>query len=203
MSLLQSFGLPNEIGIILFLIALGAILAPFLGGLEMGSVVIPPVPERRRTTFTLTGVVGLIFALILFYPAIKTASPKDIAGEWLLIDTVDETGDSQYLGTLHRFALVLEVDGSKISGKAEKTSYQPTTSGENPRNVSGAEKSQLRIEGKLRDNILYATFDEIGAKRSSNGQFLWHFSENFRAFKGSFSSTIARIKGRCEGVKLP
>lgn len=203
MSLLALLGLPNEIGIILFLAAIGAILAPFLGGLEMGTITIPQVLEKQRSTVTLIGVLGILLSLSLFYPFFSVVSPKSINGDWLMIDTVDESGAAQYIGTAHRFALILKVNAATIEGVAEKTSYAPMTSAEPPRNVEGLEKSQLHIKGQLSGNTLLATFEEIGAQRTSNGKLLWRFSEDFQEFTGSFASTAARAKGRCYGIKLP
>jgi len=203
MSFLQIVGLPTEIGIALFVVALAATLVPSLAGTEIGSFKVPTVPENKKKYFFIAGVLGLVLVVASFFPFFSTESPENIKGDWLLIDTVDETGDAQYLDTIHRFAVTLSIRGNTVTGNAEKTSYEPRKAGEAPRNVTGTEKSQLRITGQLDGRTLNATFEEIGGKRSSNGKFLWHFQHGFQVFEGSFSSTAARTKGRSYGIKLP
>lgn len=196
MSLYSASGIPIEIGSALFLVALCLTLAPYLAGLEVGPVKIPATSPHQQRVLKLIGPLLVFLAILPFLSFMPLDSPKTITGQWILLDTVDESSNSQYLDSVHRFSLQLEATGNQLTGRAEKQSSDD-------KNMIDAEKSQITIKGDLKDRLFKATFEENGKIRGTHGKFVWRFSKDYRAFEGSFESTAAKTKGRCFGYKVP
>lgn len=79
MSIWTLLGIPNEIGVTLFVVFLALSLAPYLGGLDLGILKIPKISSRQSSLFKLLGPTLLVATLICFLPIFPSQAPTRTA----------------------------------------------------------------------------------------------------------------------------
>jgi hypothetical protein len=117
-----------------------------------------------------------------------------MAGEWTVINTVEETTYPAYKQLRLHFHLVIRQHGDTFEAAGEK--YQ-----ENGQTIPPAARRPITIQGTLTaDAGIEATFQEIGHSRPTQGHFRLT-SRTRDHLTGTFSSTAAGARGTSQWIR--
>lgn len=194
MSFYGWLGIPEAAAIALFIFSLSLMITPYFGGVKIGSIDIPNLPDQIKTPLKILGPVIFLMTAAAFYPGIEK-NTGSIVGRWMLIDTIDYSSKDEYLGMVHRFEIEFKKEGALIVGIGEKKSSDKE-------NLKGPGKSILKFSGTLSGTVLTGDFFEDGEIRNTTGKFHLRFSNDFRNFDGSFYSVAGDTRGQSRGYKL-
>ena len=184
------------------------------------AVALPEPPLRRSTAFRpalffvllIVAVGTFAFVYWLRQPShstasvVQTPSPAavraqpatsaipDLNGNWSVVNTVDQTSYQAYKNMKVGFNVSINQTGKDFTGKGEKIS-------ENGRSLPGASRTPIEVRGTIDGDKIEATFLESGARRKTNGRFVWRIDKANGALTGTFVSTAAGASGRSAAKK--
>ncbi|HKY29940.1 MAG TPA: DUF4388 domain-containing protein [Pyrinomonadaceae bacterium] len=124
----------------------------------------------------------------------EEAPAQNLTGEWRIVNTVQKTAYRQFDNMEIGFRLVVNQTGKEFTAKGEKVS-------ENGRTLSASERTPIQVSGSIDGDNVVATFVENGAKRQTNGRFVWQVQSAGAGLTGTFMSTAARSSGKSSATK--
>jgi hypothetical protein len=118
-----------------------------------------------------------------------------MAGEWMVVNTVEETTYPAYKHLRLAFRLVIRQQGETFEAEGEK--YL-----ENDQSLPVTARSPIKIQGTLIEGaIIEATFQEAGWARPTHGHFrLTRLSPT--QLRGTFASTAAATSGSSQWIRV-
>lgn len=122
------------------------------------------------------------------------AGPHNITGEWTIVNTVQETRYRAFDDLKIGFRLVINQTGKEFTAKGEKVS-------ENGRSLPAHDRTPIAVVGSIDGDQVVATFIEDGARRKTNGRFMWRLQSAGAELTGTFVSSAARSSGRSAATK--
>ena len=137
-----------------------------------------PTPERRSTGPATTT------------PSVE-ASPAEVqnlAGEWSIVNTIENSSYPQYLNLRLGYRIVIKQSGSQFTGEGTKI-Y------ENGQEMDTAEQTPIHINGSIDQDTVIASFVEEGLRRTTSGKFVWRLAQNGNQLRGTFVSSAAKSSG--------
>ncbi len=139
---------------------------------------------------TLTTIVGGVVAIATWGVPLWQAR-RNVVGSWTLKTHTISSTDTSYKGMELTYTVNFLQEGSTIHGTGYKlgqqlaggeyTAYPPTA------------QTPIRLEATLDGDSLTANFTEIGAIRSTSGQFQWQCKGE--SWAGTFSAEAAESSG--------
>jgi hypothetical protein len=119
---------------------------------------------------------------------------KALDGEWRVTNTVRETSYSAYQNLQLQYRIVLDVNGTTVTGRGEKIE-------EGGRGLPRQSRTPIQLNGSVHSDRIEATFVESGKVRQSEGKFLWHLDPTGTRATGTFTSDAANSSGSSVAVK--
>jgi hypothetical protein len=118
-----------------------------------------------------------------------------LAGEWMVVNTVEETTYAAYKNLRVAFRLVIRQQGETFEAEGEK--YL-----ENGQSLPVAARSPITIQGTLAEGaVIEATFREAGRSRPTHGRFrLTRLSPT--QLRGTFATTAADASGSSQWLRV-
>jgi hypothetical protein len=118
-----------------------------------------------------------------------------MAGEWMVVNTVEETTYAAYKHLRLAFRLVIRQQGETFEAEGEK--YL-----ENNQSLPVTARSPIKIQGTLIEGaVIEATFQEAGRSRPTHGHFrLTRLSPT--QLRGTFASTAAATSGSSRWIRV-
>jgi len=123
-----------------------------------------------------------------------SSATTDLTGRWSVINTVQQTSYRPFDNLQIGFALSINQTGDSFTGRGEKVS-------ENGRTLPSISRTPIEVKGSVKGNRVEATFFEAGARRKTNGRFIWRIDKASGALSGSFVTTAARTRGTSSAKK--
>lgn len=114
--------------------------------------------------------------------------PHDLAGEWRLLNTIESTTYSPFLGLELGYRLFLDQDGNRIEGRGEKF-------WEDGDEVAHTARTPITLSGTISGDSVTATCREEGARRVTTCRFNWLIVGGGTELQGTFTSTAANAQG--------
>jgi len=118
----------------------------------------------------------------------------NLTGRWSVINTVQQTSYRPFDNLQIGFDLSIRQSGDSFTGRGEKVS-------ENGRTLPSISRTPIEVKGSVKGNRVEATFFEAGARRKTNGRFIWRIDKASGALSGSFVTTAARTRGTSSAKK--
>ena len=142
---------------------------------------------------------GVVVGIVAGYYSIRDSWQQrpehDLTGEWLVVNTFDETAYNKYKGMALGYSLFITQDGGRIKCHGEKTT-------ENGVELVGKARVAVEGHGTYADGTVRITFIERGLRRTSNGSFVLTVVDDGRSATGGFSTTVANSKGTSRWTKV-
>jgi hypothetical protein len=113
---------------------------------------------------------------------------QDLTGTWTVVNTVGETSYKSFVNLRIGYRLVINQNGSNFTAKGEKLF-------ENGRMLPLSGRTGIHLNGAVEGETIEAGFVEEGARRQSNGRFMWRLDQEGTLMKGKFVSTAANSSG--------
>lgn len=129
-------------------------------------------------------------------PKQRIVNAHDLAGEWKVINTVENTAYKSYNNMKVGFRLRIKQSGKDITATGEKFS-------ENGRNLPQNSRTPIHVTGSIDGDKIVATFVEDGLMRRTNGRFVWKLQSDGAGLTGTFVSTAANSRGKSAAIKQP
>jgi hypothetical protein len=123
------------------------------------------------------------------------ASANNVSGTWAVLTHIQSTSYSRYEGLHLGYRIQLQQNGARVNGSGTKISE-----GGNAIRTSG--RTPIFVSGTVAGNRLSLTFDELGPRRESHGEFVLLLDEE-NTLRGRFVSTAAQSSGIVEAHRLP
>jgi hypothetical protein len=123
-----------------------------------------------------------------------SAVATNLTGRWNVINTVQQTSYRPFDNLQIGFDLSISQTGDSFIGRGEKVS-------ENGRTLPLSSRTPIEVKGSVKGNRVEATFFEAGARRKTNGRFIWRIDKTSGALSGSFVTTAARTRGTSSATK--
>lgn len=129
------------------------------------------------------------------HPTAHDRTAFALAGEWLVVNTVQETTYAPYKHLRLAFRLVLRQQGETFEAEGEK--YL-----ENGQALPVAARSPITIQGTLLEGAgIAARFQEAGRSRPTHGHFrLTRLSPTH--LRGTFATTAAEASGSSQWIRV-
>ena len=143
--------------------------------------------EIKKAASLTTVFIGFTASLIAIYQFWEQRIPVDIAGDWIMTNTVERSSVPRFRGLELGFRVVLAQDGTKVEGRAEKW-------WENTIALAPSQRTPLTISGVLKGSKVQGTFIEAGSTRETQSTFNWSV-ESEDKLVGTFRSTAADSEG--------
>jgi Domain of unknown function (DUF4388) len=121
---------------------------------------------------------------------------QDLTGEWKVINTVQKTAYKSFDNMEIGFWLKIEQNGKDFTARGEKVS-------ENGRSLPAGNRTPIRVTGSIDGDKIVASFVEDGAKRRTNGRFIWKLQNENAALTGTFVSAAANSSGKSAATRRP
>lgn len=125
-------------------------------------------------------------------PAKQTNEPvhpaQDLSGRWNVVNTIESTSYQSFKNMKIGFALSIDQNGTKFTGKGQKVS-------ENGVSLPAGSRTPIQVQGSINGDRVEATFFEEGTTRKSNGRFVWRIDKKGN-LTGIFATTAARSSGK-------
>jgi len=128
-------------------------------------------------------------------PKQRIVNAHDLAGEWKVINTVQNTGYKSYNNMKVGFRLSIKQSGKDFTATGVKFS-------ENGRNLPQNNRTPIHVTGSIDGDKIVATFVEDGSMRRTNGRFVWKLQSD-GGLAGTFASTAANSSGKSAATKQP
>jgi cytoskeletal protein RodZ len=122
------------------------------------------------------------------------ATMKDVSGSWTLATRIESTSYARYQGLQLGYELQLEQVGDRVKGAGRKVV-------ENGDGVGSRAQTPISVAGTIEGDRLTLTFNEIGARRPTQGKLVLMLDEA-DTLRGRFSSTAAHSSGTAEAHRL-
>jgi hypothetical protein len=129
-------------------------------------------------------------------PKQRIVNAHDLAGEWRVINTVENTAYKSYNHMQVGFRLNIKQSGKDFTATGEKFS-------ENGRNLPQNSRTPIQVTGSIDGDKIVATFVEDGLMRRTNGRFVWKLQSDGTGLTGTFVSTAANSRGKSAAIKQP
>ena len=129
-------------------------------------------------------------------PKQRIVNAHDLAGEWKVINTVENTGYKSYNNMKVGFRLSIKQSGKDFTATGEKFS-------ENGRNLPQNNRTPIHVTGSIDGDKIVATFVEDGLMRRTNGRFVWKLQSDGAGLTGTFVSTAANSRGKSAATRQP
>jgi cytoskeletal protein RodZ len=122
------------------------------------------------------------------------ASIKDVSGSWTLATRVETSSYARFQGLQLGYELNLQQVGDRVKGAGKKVV-------ENGDGIGSRAQTPISVAGTIEGDRLTLTFNEIGARRPTQGKFVLMLDEA-DTLRGRFSSTAAHSSGTVEAHRL-
>lgn len=192
---------------------------------------IPPIPQPvepiRRSTLrpallvvllTVIGVAAVAFLYLVRKPdstasvaaPVQNSSPAeapqtaavadtaaavpDLTGNWNVVNTVERTSYGAYRNMQIGFNVSINQTGKEFTGSGEKIF-------ENGQSLPADSRTPIVVKGTIDGDKVEATFSESGARRKTDGRFVWRIDKTSGGLTGTFVSTAARSSGKSAATK--
>ena len=129
-------------------------------------------------------------------PKQRIVNAHDLAGEWKVINTVENTGYKSYNNMKVGFRLSIKQSGKDFTATGEKFS-------ENGRSLPQNNRTPIHVTGSIDGDKIVATFVEDGLMRRTNGRFVWKLQSDGSGLTGTFVSTAANSRGKSAATRQP
>lgn len=115
-----------------------------------------------------------------------------LTGWWEVTNVIESTSYPVYTGLRLGYRIYIEQQGDRIVGHGTKQR-------ENGRRLPSAQRTPISLTGSLDGGTARVLFTERGARRTSQGSFLWKVRDGGDALSGSFASGAAASRGSSVG----
>src|SRR5262249_41375836 len=89
---------------------------------------------------------------------------RNIAGEWNLVNTIEQTAYPAYTNLKMGYHLVINQNGKQFTGEGEKVA-------ENDAPMDSSQRTPIHVKGAVTGDTVTATFVEEGLRRTTDGNF--------------------------------
>lgn len=128
-------------------------------------------------------------------PAKQAPRSLEVAGEWHLINTIESTTYSPFLGLEVGYRVFIEQDGNRLEGRGEKV-------WEDGAEVPYTARTPISLTGVVKGDSITATCREEGARRATTCRFNWVAVGGGEELRGTFTSTAANARGTSVARKV-
>lgn len=138
-----------------------------------------------------------------FFPSVPQATRRDdpesvathdLAGTWNVLNTVEKTSYQSFANLRIGYRLIVSQKGANFTAEGEKVL-------ENGRTLATGGRTAIHLTGAVEGETISASFVEEGARRKTNGRFVWRLEPEGNQMKGTFVSTAANSKGTSVATK--
>lgn len=142
-------------------------------------------------------VAGLVTITVLFgvYQVYDYFFTPNIAGEWYLTLTVQESSYRPYIGDIIGVKAYFTQTEKSLSGHGEKWEYRGKL-------LDYKDHSKLDFEGSLDGRTLKLNYVLHGKLRETTGSFNLEVTDRGSNMQGNFTGTAANTKGTIVGKKV-
>ncbi len=135
-----------------------------------------------------TVVLSVIGGLIGVKEYIDANPSIDVSGQWVATNRIDQTHYKPFQGLTLPYHIYLEQDGKPVHGTGEKWA-------ENGKDLPTTASTPVTLKGLLDGSVLKLSYTEVGAKRTTIGQYRFDVVEDGKFCRGTFSGTAANSSG--------
>ena len=137
------------------------------------------------------------------FPGVPQATSRDdpeslathnLAGTWSVLNTVEKTSYQSFANLRIGYRLIVSQKGANFTAEGEKVL-------ENGRTLPTGGRTAIHLSGAVEGETISASFVEEGARRKTNGRFLWRLEPEGNQMKGTFVSTAANSSGTSVATK--
>jgi hypothetical protein len=118
----------------------------------------------------------------------ESLATQNLTGTWNLLNTVEKTSYQPFANMRIGYRLIISQSGANFRAEGEKLL-------ENGRTLPTVLRTAIHLTGAVEGETISASFVEEGARRKTNGRFLWRLEPEGTLMKGTFVSTAANSSG--------
>lgn len=124
----------------------------------------------------------------------ESVATHNLAGTWNVVNTVEKTSYQSFVNLRVGYRLIVIQKGANFTAEGEKVL-------ENGRTLPTGGRTAIHLTGAVEGETISASFVEEGARRKTNGKFLWRLEPEGNQMKGTFVSTAANSSGTSVATK--